>query len=619
MNTIKLTIPERNNNPSVIINPSVEQIKNTLDALPLANADKSCEAITQQLFKLNRAPLDVQVRIQIMKLIQPLLEDIVGTQRATYINAALPLSEKRQKTANMINTLLTEMSFGYKIIVHDLIEDQQVTAVGSRDLPQAIYYALSFLARLLVDDYALYTGEPKKIWLELNQLYLYAEKQEFHNTSLIPVNEEKEPNPATIANAYRRIVIIALANPYHLMQGEAVKLYQLLTNWAQHCEITSLNGGPLPEGKLFIDLAMDAPPLYAPKVQTKLRPLEGRLLDIKDLISDIDTEIRRLTLEGKSASRQSSLAHRMERDMYFRWTEALGNRRERMSHRKPFETPINMICGLTASHHYISDNEPFNPEENEIDIRGQQAEAGHTDSLSLVPENTSPWEHEEKSNRIKLGIDQPRKSQFDFSNNADHKDMWVKVFASSAQAIEELTGEKKANHEIHDCQVININQGGYGLFCPIESKFPARVGELLGSQTENTLDSWAIGSVRWMRISDEQGISLGVRYLEDDARSVATKAVIGIGKGGEYYRSLLLPDVDPRHKPATLITPAAVYDIGSVIMITMKDEIFHAKLTEQLESTSAFSHYQFEIVDAPEDEKQLSPGQEARKSDRLFR
>ena len=618
---IKLNIPERNNNPNITINPGVAQIKAKLDSLPLANARESCIQIHDLIKPLNRAPLDLNVRSQIMTMILPLLEDLIGSVRSNYMNAALPLAEKLSRNALIIRALQTEISYTYKIIVQDLLEDQEATATGSVQLPQAIYYAMSFLARQLVDAYALYTDEPAHIWLELNQLYLYAEKHQLHDIELNPVNASDEPKPATITNIYRRIVLLSLANPYHLMQGEAVKMFKRLIDWAPSCNIIPHGNNPVPEGQLFVDLHMDAPPLYAPNTPNKIRPKEGRLLEIKGILSKLNNEIRVLATQSKN-SIHSNLAKRMERDMYFRWSESWGIRRERMSHRSPTKTPTQVICSLTLAHHFISGGEHFEPEEDEIEMQGTDSlNLGKSnDSLTLIPEEHTPWAQESDALHLKIGTEKPRKSTFESDEGQSQKDIWIKVFATSAKAIEELTEHQKVEYDTYDCQIINTNQGGYGLNCPNRITPSARAGELLAARAGQYNEGWSIGVIRWMKISSSGGINMGVRTIAEDARAIASKAVSGIGTGSEYFRALLTPDLDPEQYPTTLIAPAAVYDIGSVIMLNFDDRILYARLTRQIESTSAYSQYQFDLVKRPETLKSSSTtSQEERKSSRLFK
>jgi hypothetical protein len=510
------------------------------------------------------------------------------------------------------------MSYGYKIIVHELLEDNKASIASRSHLPQAIYYAMSFLARLLVDTYALYIPEPKQIWLELNQLYLYAEKNQLHDNELSPINAEHEPKPATIINSYRRIVLLALANPYHLMQGETVKMYDKLIDWAPHCRIINLGASRLPEGKLFVDLTMDAPPFYAPKTPSKLRPIEGRLLEIKELITLIAQETRSLTLAKQKDALSHNLARRMERDMYFRWAEAWGLRRERLSNRKPMEAPARMICGLTSTHHFISGEKPFKPEESELQIRGRDAHTDPTKSFSLIAEEQTPWAFEDQQKHILSTVHQPRKSQFDTQHGTHERNLWIKVYANSVQTIDEFSTHENVQFEYHGCNITNINQGGFGIVCPIETQLPARVGDLLGACTDRST-AWAIGMALWMKIGNDQHVSLGIKLLAEDARAVAIKAVQGVGSGSEYYRALLIPDLDPKQHPTTLLTPAAVYDIGTVLKITLENEVLHARLLRQLISTSSFSQYQFELVGQPMTEKMLTDEQEEKLTSRLFR
>jgi len=617
---IKLSIPERNNNPNITINPGVAHIRAKLDRLPLANARESCVQIHDLLKPLNRAPLDLNVRRKIMDMILPLLEDLTGSVRSTYMNVPLPLAEKLARNALIISTLQTEISYTYKIIVQDLLEDQVATSTGSVQLPQAIYYAMSFLARQLVDAYALYSDEPRHIWQELNQLYLYAERQQLQDIELNPVNATDEPKPATIANTYRRIVLLSLANPYHLMQGEAIKMFKRLIDWAPNCNIIPHGNKPVPEGQLFVDLQMDAPPLFAPNTPNKIRPREGRLLEIQGIFSKLNNEIRVLATQSKNAI-HSNLAKRMERDMYFRWSESWGIRRERMSHRSPTKTPTQVICSLTLAHHFISGGEHFEPEEHEIEMQSHDSlNLSHShNSLSLIPEEHSPWAQENTATHLKIGAEKPRQSLFESDEGQSQKDIWVKVFATSAQAVEELTDKQKVEYNTYDCQIINTNQGGYGLNCANRITPSARSGELLAARTGQYNEGWSIGTIRWMKITSNGGINMGVCTIAEDARAVASKAVAGIGTGGEYFRALLAPDLDPEQYPTTLIAPAAVYDIGSVIMLNFDDRILYARLTRQLESTSAYSQYQFDLVKRPETLKTTSDSQEQRKSSRLFK
>lgn len=613
MKSIRLSVPARDF-AAANINLNADHMKRLLEGLPMANAAECCTQVTNMVYKLNRAPLDLRARMRSVELIQPSLEDITTTLRSSYINADLPLSEKRLHTAQIVRRLFTEMAYAHKIIVHDLILDQHNVKNAPQKIAQAVYCAISFLARLLVDNYVLFSPEPKQLWLEINQLYLYAESQNFHKTPLIPVTWEKEPMPATVANTYKRVVLLALANPYHLMQGEAVKIFQQTKDWCTQCEILHPKGDTLPEGKLFVDLATDNPPTYAPNNQGPLKAAEGRLLEINNLLHTLEECVRRLTLESVSSGQRSSLAMRMERDMYFRWSEALGLRRERMSHRKLRDVPAEFLCGLTTTHHFLSGQRPFTPEEDESRLKGITSGFNGESSLSLVPEESAPWMQEQG-----IASGSARASNFGAVRDRDERAMWIRVYTTSEHMAHELIGDAQEQHDTYACQLTNISQGGYALSCPKSTRSPARVGELLCLRSNEEPDSSAACTVKWMKINEKQNVEMGLKIIAEDARPVATKAILGVGRGSEYYRALILPDLDPTRHPTTLITPAAVYDIGSTLRVLLRDTMLYLRLTRQIESTSTFSHYHFDIVEPPEEEKDRSENQEERYTKHLFR
>ncbi len=613
MTSIKLHVPARDQQQAAV-SQNLEEIRRFIENLPLANSKESCNLLLARLSVLNRAPLDVQVRYRILGMVLPLIRRIVGPMRNTYIASSLPLGLKQQETANLVFQLLTEMGYGYKATVLDLV--QELGKAGNPNwkvLAQPVYCTIDFLACLLVECYSLYRAEPKHIWLELNQLYLLAEQHRLLDLELKAIDSEHEPEQVNIANQYKRALMLALANPYHLMQGEANKIFFQLKNQAKHCRIHRI-GDEVPKGELFVDLAMDMPPMYTPTISTSLKPTEGRMIDLTQLINAVREEINPST-EDKTVV-QNSLIRRMERDALLRWADAWGTRRERGSHRAPMDAPTSLISGLTDIHHFLSDRRPFVPEQDENFLHTQKVKSGGLSALSLIPEEQQPWLHEHDEDNP-LPKNQSRTSQY-HSSHADHeKEMWHKVFTNASFSSDDTFTEEERTP--HGCTIVDANQGGFGLQCSVESKFPARVGEVLASQSTQNPDAWAVGSVRWMRLPGGDKIELGVRIIAEDAKAVAVKAIRGVGKGSEYYRCLLVPNLDPRDHPTTLITPAAVYDVDTVVMLLLPDDIVYAQLTRQLESSSAFARFQFTIVKAPSGADDLSDGQELRLSNRLYK
>ena len=93
---------------------------------------------------------------------------------------------------------------------------------------------------------------------------------------------------------------------------------------------------------------------------------------------------------------------------------------------------------------------------------------------------------------------------------------------------------------------------------------------------------------------------IGHADRELEHQSICT-CIEGVGKGGEYFRALHANSgTDPVIE--SLITPAAIYDIGSVMVINTGQELSYIRLTKLIETTNSFSQFAFEPTHPPESE-----------------
>ena len=596
MDNLKLEIPQQAHNPSAtaFVNPA--RMKNWLAALPLGNAAKTGHELLAALYQTNRAKLPLNHRYAMLEHTRPIVAGLLPTLHKQYDSAPIPLPEKQRNVAELVRTLLKEVACGYKISILELTAAPSSEAVRNA-LIAASYHAIDHLSRLLVETYCIYAPEPKKLWLELNQLYRYAELNGFHLSEL----EQGAGGVASIDRAYRRLLLLALANPYHLMQGETLQIYHELGDWAQACRLQNLAPGNSAQGTLFVDLENDAPPRYAPAAFTMPLPLDGRILDISPILPLVEMRIKEVTLANKTEAGQLTLMGRKQRNMYKRLAEAWGVRSERLSERKRRDAPVTITIGISACHHHAAGGAEFAPEASEIELRRGGA-GGAGDGLSLISADEAPWLSEDKSSRLTTGIVQPRTSQFINAQGKSSKDVWVKVYSTQAQHEHEKNGGPHFDHTI--CLLQDESAGGMGIESGQQHNLRMNVGEVMAFLTEDDKQrrEWSIGIVRWLRLGPGDELSLGIRVLADDALPVATRGVRGAGRGGEYFRSLLIPKLDPSQYPTSLITPAAIYDVDSIILINTGEQLLYAHLTKLLEATNAYSQFQFQIVPPPEDE-----------------
>ena len=599
MDSLRLAVPSQSPAPGVAAFLNAAKLRAWLDALPQANPRKTGQELLAALRQVNRATAPVNQRFHFLEQFRPLITDITDILHKHYATAAIPLDEKNRATADLTHTLLGEMAYGYKAVLLETAATPIVEANRNLLVMSAVH-AMHYLARLLVDNYALYSPEPPTLWLELHQLYRYADYEAFASMNL-PAQGGKPSDERSIDHTYRRIIMLALANPYHLMQGEALLVFSELDKWAEHCRILPLAAATSPTGQLYLDVDSDDPPTYAPMGKQDIYPVDGRLLDISGVLPVLERRNKELLTAAKSESGQLTLAGRKLRNMYKRLADAWGIRVERLSERKLRSKPIEIAIGISAAHHFASLGAAFEPEANEIAVRNSKAgRKGH--SLSLIAENETPWLNEDRAQRLATGIVQPRTSQF-AADPVKDKDVWVKIYSTQAH-YESKKADSGTTLTFDNtlCQLRDESRGGMAISCRKGHGLRLLVGEVIGFKSEQapTADDWSIGVVRWLRNDAQEKLDLGIGLLADDAMAVAVRGVKGVGKDSEYFRSLLIPKLDPTQYPTTLITPAAVFDVDSVIFVNTGTDVFHAQLTKLKDATNSFSLFQFNIVDAPQ-------------------
>lgn len=571
------------------------QAKAWCDTLPLGNPLDTGTYLVSGLKRLNHAPPAASDHFHILEVFRPLIADLVDMLRKAYTGASLPLAPRPLDSAQRVEELLTQLAQGYKLVVVQCTTGGMPADAPRETVLAALYQGIGAFGRLLVETYSVYAPEPSQVWRDLHRLYYFAEQRGL-DAIPVKVGHTGAANP-TIGQAYRRVLLLSLSNPYHLMQGEALTLYQEVDKWVAACRLTPLSGASAHKGQLYIDLATDLPPRYAPPKLDVPAPQEGRMIDISAMRGIVNRRIQEIVTAAKSSPRgQSTLAERKQVYMYRRLAEALGVRSERLSPRLPREMPIEIIAGISACHHFLMEGPRFTPEDDEIRMRREDlGESGP--ELSLLPHEHVPWVNDEEASRLAKGMVKPRTSHFFSTHNRDDKDVWVRVYSSAVQLEDEASAEPVFRVAV--CQQRDASKGGIAVACPRGHGIQVRVGEILGYKDGPDHRLWSIGTVRWVKTQADK-LELGIRVLAEDAAAVAVKGLKGVGQGGEYFRALLIPNLDPRHYPTTLITPAAIYDIDSVILLNTGKVLVHVRLTKLLEATGSYARFQFVRVSTSE-------------------
>jgi cyclic-di-GMP-binding protein len=545
----------------------VKSLQTWATELPIGNTAVAAHQFLHQVRSLNSAYYSPKERLALLHILRPTLLPLLSALKQPLRQAGLPLDDKQQYTVDLLQTLLEQMAIGYKLIVHELAgkEPAKLKEEERGLLTQACYLGITYLSQELIEAYGVYGPAPARLWLELNQLYQFAEARQFH---LHAVDEPYPDTPLPVQHnidfAYKRIVLLTLAEPYHLMEDEVEDMYRLIAPSAPLCVITAMNLH-IPEGGAYvIDFDTDIGPRYI-AANAAWKAGDGRLIDIKNVKTQLDTHLQRILRANLQSPVLDStkMVERQYRDMLLRLADAWNGSLQRRNQRFPLEGKVQLTSGLNACHYFISGEAEFTPA---------------MDELKLVTYEDIRQQGEQHS-----------------------------VFATAyRQALQRDRRHISRNYFLNPWSHQNVSPIGIALNNHEAAEhLHAQVGELVAYRfSYKRSQRWRIGVIRWLqsqlrkRDKNDQ-IHLGILNLATGAVPVGLKGITGVGSGTDYFRGLFVPRQVALDQKRSLIVPALMYDVNSMLAINMKRRLFHVRLTHARLSTRSFSQFDFEVVSKP--------------------
>jgi hypothetical protein len=568
-----------------------------IEALPLANVEEAATSMRDALVRMNRSPIDTQVRYRIMEQMRTKALGIDKAMKKQREKTAFQPSERNRQLAALHGSLLEEIAHAYKRILVDLLSQGDPSRVPQAMIVTA-HRVIEALTHELLESYVAYSPEPEHIWGEVHRIYRFASQAKIHLTPA-PSGVEGSSEKESIDHVYRQMILLYLANPYHLMQGEIYTLFNEIDHWIDGCKLTPIPSGQQVAGVLYIDPDQDQPPMYAP-ANKPAKPLNGVSIDVSAASALVSAPIETLEQKRKVQKKGLALIERMRRDMLLRLKHAWEARRERTSERTNVFEPVEVMVGLGCAHHFISGEGQFAPEKIELKVAGDVSTDGGM-SLGLMNENQTQWA---TNTGAQLGT---RSSVFGGADLGG-ADMWDSVYETRQDTVDRTKSfdeQFRQKFFTTTWQQFDISEGGISLSLGDTPQEKIRVGEIIGYRSEPG-EPWAIGSVRWMQFLKGRGLSIGVRKMTTRSFAIGGRAVEGTGEGGEYFRMLL---TDPLDDPANacLLAPAAIFDVGTKMLVVEGEEVRYLYLTELQETTRSFSRFGVESADKPKVKTPLTP------------
>ncbi|MDH3639246.1 MAG: hypothetical protein OES09_12415, partial [Gammaproteobacteria bacterium] len=282
------------------------RVEEWLESLPRADARECAQLLYQALYSQNRIALESKNRLVLMELYRQPVSFVVDSLQRTYRLTSFPLSERERQLVDFVRQLLTELGNGYKIVANDLLREGRKKSHHS-ELITSIQRAIHFLGRVLLNSYQAYVACPQGVWREIHQLYQYAESNDLLNYPVAAEDTVTQDGLATVTETYQRLLIVSAANPYGLLQGECVRLYDSIPLWEGEAEIGLTPPVVESAGRFVVDLHSDIPPVPVDKTSARVGSDNLRFVNLIEVVRDIHRMLKGLEKDSTRRAIQSAV------------------------------------------------------------------------------------------------------------------------------------------------------------------------------------------------------------------------------------------------------------------------------------------------------------------------
>ena len=555
---------------------SAKRLEQWVQGLPRAHIGETTRQIYNMLREFNQFPVPPKQRLMSLEILQEPINYVIGALRKHVIGQSFPLTPKKQKVSHIIREVLNEAGMGYKIYLEQMINTPHIRP-DAPNIILAIQSALNYGLMSFLNAYQTYTSHPKGAWLELHKLYNFAQQNHLLE---IPTKSPSLRGTDTIDDTYKRILLLALVNPYQLSQEDIQRIYDSLYFWAPYCMLTAMTSRSTARSMFAVNIVSDEAPTYY--AYCTVENPQCLLLDTRGLAQ----QLRELCYAADRSIYPAAVAA-LPRDVLKRMLLSWGSLSKRAFTRRDHASHVNVTLSLSGIYKYLAlrhkTNIPSNTQTQAV-FSSQAVIAADNNGLyppvwDLADTNETPSIYNKASNAAAAGSQ--RKLIFTNSSNAA-----------------ELTVS---------FNITNESAGGYCLLWQHNTSGTLTVGDMVCiHESAVTANQCNICVVRWMKNVQDKMV-LGVEILSPCAQPAAVWIIHGDGAHGEPVGSLLLPQVDAVKRPITLLT-TPTFRSGDILALNTPQGTQMVRLTHLQQATRSFKQFQFTSVEPQSRVEEATPG-----------
>ncbi|MFZ2405798.1 MAG: hypothetical protein WAW41_11715, partial [Methylobacter sp.] len=217
--SLKLSVPAPAQQTNIPVETRVDQVSSWLGQLSSGYVAEAATEMYKALAALNRYPMEAASRMELLEAYRTAIDNLLPAMKTQFVIVPLPLPEKNRRVAELNRQLYVELGYGYKIVLLECINHPSAINVQR---------AISSLGQVLAICYETYAPVPAGVWSEIHQLYRFAAQH-----GLLDKLVQEGTASVSAGFSYKQALLLAVVDPYHLMQGEVIRILDYIGRFAQ--------------------------------------------------------------------------------------------------------------------------------------------------------------------------------------------------------------------------------------------------------------------------------------------------------------------------------------------------------------------------------------------------
>lgn len=536
--------------------------------LPATQIAHTSVLLYQALPEVTRLDTSASNRLEMLEHLRPYVQQCIQGLAQSFLHQPLAMPNEAMKMAVIAQALQKHMSNGYCQVVAGILNKRKDAELKAEEIQQttlSLHRAITGLGLQYLRNAQIYTQITSQLWLELNTLYLVAERLQLLKKSVAdPLL--KTQRASSIEQSYQRVLLLACSRPNQLRQQEVNSVYEALEQWSKFTSLSTIDS----ESKnLFsLDLGAAFPPSYKSQWEEKgdQSPTFVRELAFTDLLENLSKQSSQPDSGQAAIEIPNYINSRLLDHLISSW----GNEHHREQPRRVANGVLEIALGLTNVHFHLA---------HQLSFEKYMREFAHQ----------------------KAGID----SHFGSSNLSGTDDPWAEAFDAEkghaepgSLAVRNLPNQaptaKSEKYPTYQVQMSDSSPFGFCLDWRQNVPAQAKAGELVAVR-EPRRHQWSLGVIRWVK-QHKTTSQLGIQLIAQQARAIAAQQLQKTGEDNVFMRAFISEHAGEQLDQKAIVTATVPFHSQNKVNINEAGKPSLVQLTDNCYATSSINLFNYRIL-----------------------